>query len=77
MQVIIPDHLKDDDDLKRAFRWVSDELKSDPTQNADELIEEAVYGFDLTLMEAESISIMYADISKRAKPAYPWTNFGL
>jgi hypothetical protein len=29
MQVIIPDHLKDDDDLKRAFRWVADELKSD------------------------------------------------
>ena len=77
MQVIIPDHLKDDDDLKRAFRWVSDELKYDPQQNADELIEEAIHRFDLTLMEAESISIMFADISKRPKPTYPWTNFGL
>jgi len=26
MQVIIPDHLKDDDDLERAFQWVSEEL---------------------------------------------------
>ena len=77
MQVIIPDHLKHDDDLKRAFRWVFDELKSDPKQNADELIGEAIYRFDLTLMEAESISIMFADISKRPKPTYPWTNFGL
>jgi hypothetical protein len=77
MKVIIPDHLKDDDDLKRAFRWVSDALKNDPRQNADDLIEEAVYRFDLTLMEAESISIMFADISRRPKPTYPWTSFGL
>jgi hypothetical protein len=28
-------------------------------------------------MEAESISIMFADISKRPKPTYPWTSFGL
>ena len=77
MQVIIPDHLTHDDDLKRASRWVSDELKYDPKQNADELIEEAICRFDLTLMEAESISIMFADISKRPKPTYPWTNFGL
>jgi hypothetical protein len=77
MQVIIPDHLKDDDDLKRAFRWVSDELKYDPKQNADELIEEATYRFGLTLMEAESISIIFADISKRPKSTYPWTSFGL
>jgi hypothetical protein len=77
MQVIIPDHLKGDDDFKKAFRWVSDELRYDPKQNADELIEEATYRFDLTLMEAESISIMFADISKRPRPAYPWTSFGL
>lgn len=77
MKVIIPDHLKDDNDLKRACRWVSNELKYNPEQNADELIEEAVHRFNLTLMEAESISIMYADISKRPKPSYPWTNFGL
>jgi hypothetical protein len=77
MQVIIPDHLKDDDDLKRAFRWVSDELRYDPKHNADELIEEATNRFDLTLMEAESMSIMFVDISKRPKPTYPWTSFGL
>jgi hypothetical protein len=77
MQVIIPDHLKDDDDLKRAFQWISDELRYDPKQNVDKLIEEAINRFDLTLMEAESIFIMYADISKRPKPTYPWTNFGL
>jgi hypothetical protein len=75
MQVIIPDHLREDDDLKRAFRWVADELKYDPKQNTDELIEEATYRFDLTLMEAESISILFADISKRPKPIYSWTSF--
>jgi hypothetical protein len=77
MQVIIPDHSKDDDDLKRAFQWISDELRYDPKQNVYKLIEEAINRFDLTLMEAESIFIMYADISKRPKPTYPWTNFGL
>ena len=77
MQVIIPDHSKDDDDFKRAFRWVSDELKYNPKQNADELIEEAIHRFDLTLMEAEIISIIFADISTRPKPTYPWANFGL
>ena len=77
MQVILPDHLKNDDDFKRAFRWVSDELKYDSKQNADALIEEAIHRFDLTLMEAEIISIIFADISKRPQPTYPWTNFGL
>ena len=77
MQVIIPDHSKDDDDLNRGLRWVFDELKYDPKLNADQLIEEAIHRFDLTLMEAEAISIMFADISKRPKPTYPWANFGL
>jgi len=77
MQVIIPDHLKGDDDFRRAFRWVSDALKYNPEQNSDEVIEEAVHRFDLTLIEAEIISIMFADISKRPKPTYAWTNFGL
>ena len=77
MKVIIPDHLKDDNDLKRASRWVADALKYNPEQNADELIEEAVHRFDLTFVEAESISIMFADISKRSKSTFPWTNFGL
>ena len=49
MQVILPDHLKNDDDFKRAFRWVSDELKYDSKQNADEMIEEAIHRFDLAL----------------------------
>lgn len=77
MKVIIPDHLKDDDDFKRAFRWVSDELEYDARKNADELIEEAVHRFGLTLMEAESLCITCADVSKRPKPAYPWTDLGL
>ena len=78
MRVYIPDHLRDDDDLKRAARWVLDELKYNPGQNADVLIEEAVRRFDLTLMEAELVNIMFADISKRQTPTTtPWASFGL
>jgi hypothetical protein len=78
MRVYIPDHLRDDDDLERAARWVSDELKYNPGQNADELIEESVHRFELSLMEAEVINIMFADISKRQTPtATPWVSLGL
>lgn len=78
MQVYIPDQLKNDDDLKRATRWVSGELTYSPGQNADELIEEAVQRFNLTLMEAEVINIMFTDMSKRQVPMTdPWANFVL
>jgi hypothetical protein len=77
MQVILPDHLKNDDDFERAFRWESDELRYDSKQNADEMIEEAIHRFDLALMEAEILSIIFVDISKRPQPNYLWTNFGL
>jgi hypothetical protein len=64
--------------LKRAARWVSDELKHNQGQNADELIEESVHRFELSLMEAEVINIMFADISKRRTSATtPWMSFGL
>jgi hypothetical protein len=78
MQVYIPDQFKNDDDLIRATRWVSGELTYNPGQNADDLIEEAVHRFDLTLIEAEVINIMFADISKRRTPTTtPWVSFGL
>lgn len=78
MQVYIPDQFKNDDDLKRATRWVSGELTHSPGQNADEVIEEAVHRFNLTLMEAEVINIMFADMSKRQVPTTdPWANFVL
>ena len=74
MRAIISDY---GDHLKEALKWLSDKLKHDPKQNPDELIGQAIYRFDLPLMEAELMSIVLADVSKRSKPTYPWTDFGL
>ena len=41
------------DDIRRAVKWISEKLEADPDQVRVKLIEEAVFKFDLSPLDAE------------------------
>ncbi len=41
------------EDIRKAVKWVSEQLDADPDQPRGKLIEEAVFKFDLSPLEAE------------------------
>ena len=44
------------EDLRRAVKWISEELKHNKEAQASKLIEEACLKFDLSPMDAEYLS---------------------
>ena len=49
MSELIPDG----DDVRRAVKWVSDHLREDPGRPALPLVQEAIFKFDLSPLDAE------------------------
>lgn len=40
--------LPEGEDLRKAIRWISERLKENPSLNVSELINEAIFRFDLS-----------------------------
>ncbi len=47
------------DAIKKAIRWVSDNLEEDPGANIPELVNEAINRFDLSPKDAEFLLRFY------------------
>ena len=41
------------DDIRRAVKWISDNLETNPEQTRMKLIEQAVFKFDLSPLDTE------------------------
>lgn len=47
------DLLPDGEDLRRAVKWVSGNLQENPDQPIQPLVQEAIFKFDLSPLDAE------------------------
>ena len=47
------DLLPDGDDLRRAVKWISGNLQEDPDQPVQPLVQEAIFKFDLSPLDAD------------------------
>lgn len=45
--------LPDGEELRRAVRWISEHLQDDPDRPVQPLVQEAVFRFDLSPLDAE------------------------
>ena len=41
------------EDIRRAIKWISEQVQTDPSQSRLKLIEQAVFKFDLSPLDAE------------------------
>ncbi len=41
------------EDIRKAVKWIADNLEANPDQARTKLVEEAVFKFDLSPLEAE------------------------
>ena len=41
------------EDIRRAVKWISEQVKTDPSQSRLKVIEQAVFKFDLSPLDAE------------------------
>jgi len=48
------------EDLRRAVKWVSANLQEDPDQPCQPLVQEAVFKFDLSPMDADFLIRFYS-----------------
>jgi hypothetical protein len=47
------DILPEGEELRRAVKWISGNLETDPAQSVQKLVEEAIFKFDLSPKDAE------------------------
>ncbi len=47
------------EDLRRAVKWVSANLQEDPDQSVQPLVQEAIFKFDLSPMDADFLIGFY------------------
>ena len=65
-----------DMDMRCATHWIDWEIKKNPNNDLEELIQKACEKFSLTLIEVGYLFLLY-DIAKKPPKRYPWTDFGL
>jgi hypothetical protein len=53
------DLLPDGEDIRRAVKWVSGNLQEDPDQPVQQLVQEAIFKFDLSPRDADFLSRFY------------------
>jgi len=58
--------LPEGEDLRRAIKWVSTHLLEDPDQKLSPLVQEAIFKFDISPIDAEFLINFY-----RKKPPEP------
>ena len=49
------------EDLRRAVKWVSANLKENPDQPVQPLVQEAIFKFDLSPMDADFLIRFYSE----------------
>ena len=54
------DLLPDGEDIRRAVKWVSDNLQDDPGQPVQKLVHEAIFKFDLSPRDADFLIGFYS-----------------
>jgi hypothetical protein len=59
------DTLPKGEDLRRAVKWVSANLQEDPGQPFQPLVQEAIFKFDLSPMDADFLLRFYAENKER------------
>jgi hypothetical protein len=59
------DILPEGEDLRRAVKWISGNLKDDPDRPVQPLIEEAIFKFDLSPKDGEFLTNFYREASKK------------
>lgn len=57
--------LPEGEDLRRAVKWVSDNLQDDPDQPLQPLVQQAIFRFNLSPRDAE----LLIDFYRKAKAA--------
>jgi hypothetical protein len=58
------DALPKGEDLRRAVKWVSANLQENPVQPLQPLVQEAIFKFDLSPMDADFLIGFYAQIKE-------------
>ncbi len=53
------DVLPEGEDLRRAVKWVSDQLRKDPARPVPPLVRDAIFKFDLSPRDAEFLIGFY------------------
>ncbi|OPY71160.1 MAG: hypothetical protein A4E62_01442 [Syntrophorhabdus sp. PtaU1.Bin002] len=53
------DILPEGEDLRRAVKWISGNLQTDPAQPVQKLVEEAIFKFDLSPKDAEFLIVFF------------------
>ncbi|MCX5831388.1 MAG: hypothetical protein NT140_05810 [Deltaproteobacteria bacterium] len=48
------------DDIRKAVKWISDNLEADPEQARTKLIETAVFKFDLSPLDTDFLIKFYS-----------------
>jgi hypothetical protein len=51
--------LPEGEDLRRAVKWISDEMRANPDRSLQKLINEAVFQFDLSPKDADYLIAFY------------------
>jgi hypothetical protein len=54
------DLLPDGEDIRRAVKWVSDNLKEDPEQPVQPLVQKAIFKFDLSPRDSDFLINFYS-----------------
>ncbi|GFE56249.1 hypothetical protein [Geobacter sp. AOG1] len=55
------DLLPDGEDLRRAVKWVSGNLQENPAQPVQPLVQEAIFKFDLSPLDAEFLIRFFSE----------------
>jgi hypothetical protein len=53
------DLLPDGEDIRRAVKWVSGSLQENPGQPVGPLVQEAIFKFDLSPLDAEFLIMFF------------------
>jgi len=59
--------LPDGEDIRRAVKWISGNLLENPDQRVQPLVQEAIFKFDLSPLEAEFLIGFYSRKKEEAK----------
>ena len=49
------------EDIRRAVKWISDNLETNPEQTRTKLIEQAVFKFDLSPLDTEFLMHFFSN----------------
>ncbi len=59
------DILPEGEELRRAIRWISGNLETDPSQPIQPLVEQAIFKFDLSPKDGEFLIGFFRPLKKK------------